>query len=353
MLNPAEWQRPPRMPYNPPMENTSPRRLPRTLIILIAVAVLAAVLFSIAPGNLFTWLWERLNLFATVFLGIFVEAVPYLLLGTLASGLVEIFLDREQMARLIPRGSLGSALAGAVLGLAFPVCECGVIPLTRRLFSKGLPLPSGIAFLMAAPVFNPIVIFSTASAFGWGRMLLWRLGLTLVIAVVVGIIFSVEKDAGKVLRMATPILNPNPLQKTSLPFTEKMRRALVIAVDEFFEMGRYLIVGAMLAAAMQTFIPQSALLSIGNGPLLSVLVMLALAFVLSICSTVDAFVALGFVGSFSFGSILSFLVFGPMVDIKSIMMYRQVFKPRAVIYLVLLPLLMSLLSGLVFNYLLP
>jgi uncharacterized protein len=153
--------------------------------------------------------------------------------------------------------------------------------------------------------------------------------------------------------MVTPILNPNPTKKVAIPFKEKISQALVIAVDEFFEMGRYLIIGAMLASAMQTFIPQTALLSIGTGPLLSVLVMLSLAFVLSICSTVDAFVALGFVGSFSFGSILSFLVFGPMVDIKSIIMYRQVFKPRAVIYLVLLPLLMSLLSGLVFNYLLP
>ena len=335
------------------METTTLRRLPRALILLITAGVLAAVLFSLVSGTVFTWLWERLNLFATVFLGIFVEAVPYLLLGTLASGLVEMFIDRDQMARFIPRGSLGSAMTGAVLGLAFPVCECGVIPLTRRLFHKGLPLPAGVAFLMAAPVFNPIVIFSTAAAFGWGQMLLWRLGLTLVIAVVVGLIFSVEKDVGRVLKMAPPSLNPNPIEKTVLPFTEKMRQAVVIAADEFFEMGRYLIIGAMLAAAMQTFISQSALLTIGSGPLLSVLVMLALAFVLSICSTVDAFVALGFVSSFSFGAVLSFLVFGPMVDIKSIMMYRQVFKPRAVLYLVLLPLLMSLLSGLVFNYYLP
>jgi len=335
------------------METTSPRRLSRTWILLVAVGILAAVLFSIVPGSLFVWLWERLNLFATVFLGIFVEAVPYLLLGTLASGLVEVFLDREQMARLIPRGGLGSALAGAVLGLAFPVCECGVIPLTRRLFSKGLPLSAGVAFLLAAPVFNPIVIFSTAAAFGWGRMLFWRLGLTLVFAVVVGFIFSFEKDRGKVLKMAAPVLDLQPMLKASLPFAEKMRQALVIAADEFFEMGRYLIVGAMLAAAMQTFVPQASLLAIGNGPLLSVLVMLTLAIVLSICSTVDAFVALGFVGSFSFGSILAFLVFGPMVDIKSIMMYRQVFKPRVVTYLVVLPFLMSLLAGLVFNYLVP
>jgi hypothetical protein len=104
---------------------------------------------------------------------------------------------------------------------------------------------------------------------------------------------------------------------------------------------------------LQTFIPQSALLAIGSGPILSVLVMLTLAALLSICSTVDSFVALGFVGTFSFGSVLSFLVFGPMVDIKSVMMYMQVFKRRAVFYIVVIPFLLSLLSGLWFNYLSP
>ncbi|MFN8412927.1 MAG: permease [Anaerolineales bacterium] len=118
-------------------------------------------------------------------------------------------------------------------------------------------------------------------------------------------------------------------------------------------MGRYLIVGALLASGLQTFIPQSALLAIGTGPVLSVLVMLGLAVLLSICSTVDAFVALGFIGTFSFGSVLSFLVFGPMVDIKSIIMYSQVFKKRSVAYLVLIPFVMSLLVGVVFNYLYP
>jgi uncharacterized membrane protein YraQ (UPF0718 family) len=118
-------------------------------------------------------------------------------------------------------------------------------------------------------------------------------------------------------------------------------------------MGRYLVVGAMLAAGLQTFIPQSSLLAIGNGPVLSVLVMLALAVLLSICSTVDAFVALGFVGTFSFGSILSFLVFGPMVDIKSTLMYLQVFRRKPVAYLVLIPLLSSLLAGIAFNYFVP
>lgn len=334
---------------------TTPRRNSRTLTWLIMAGVLLFVLVSITPWSVFLALVSRLNLFATVFLGIFIEAMPYLLIGTLVSGLVEVFLDRELMARFISKRSVPAAMTGALMGLVFPVCECGVIPLTRRLFHKGLPLSAGIAFLLAAPVMNPIVIFSTAAAFGWGNMLAWRVGLSLLFAFVVGLVFSVEKDPSNVLRTTMDLSHDHEHvhEETDPSFGDKIQQALLICADEFFEMGRYLIIGAMLAAGLQTFIPQSALLAVGSGPVLSVLVMMTLAIILSICSTVDAFVALGFVGTFSFGSILSFLVFGPMVDIKSVLMYLQVFRRKSVAYIVLLPLLMSLLAGILFNYFMP
>jgi uncharacterized membrane protein YraQ (UPF0718 family) len=334
---------------------TTSKHLPRNLILSIAIGVLILVAISMMPAGFFTWLWDRLNVFATVFLGIFVEAVPYLLLGTLASGLVEVFLDRDQMSKWVSGRPVASAVSGALMGMIFPVCECGVVPLTRRLFHKGLPLSAGISFLLAAPVLNPIVIFSTAAAFGWGQMLFWRMGLSLLIAVVTGLIFSVEKEADNVLRPSLTFFHEHDhAHDEDLPsFLEKIRKALLITADEFFEMGRYLILGAVLAAALQTFISQSVLLTLGSGPVLSVLIMLGLAILLSICSTVDAFVALGFVGTFSFGSVLSFLVFGPMVDIKSVMMYSQVFKKRSVIYIVAIPFMISLLSGLIFNYVQP
>jgi uncharacterized protein len=330
----------------------SSSKLPRSLVLTIVILVLIVVGSTMMPAGLLPWLWDRLNIFAAVFLGIFVEAVPYLLLGTLASGLVEMFLDRNQMSRWISHRPIPAAISGALMGLAFPVCECGVVPLTRRLFHKGLPLSAGIAFLLAAPVLNPIVILSTAAAFGWKEMLFWRIGLSFVIAVIVGLVFSVEQDTANVLRPVTAMEHDHVHQPPK-GFAEKIRAAFVITADEFFEMGRYLVIGALLAAGLQTFIPQSVLLTIGNGPVLSVLVMLGLAILLSICSTVDAFVALGFVGTFSFGSVLSFLVFGPMVDIKSIIMYAQVFQKRSLAYLVLIPLVISLLAGLTFNYLSP
>ena len=329
-------------------------RLPRSLIISIVIGILLIIVFSMIPIGFLSWVWDKLNIFATVFLGIFIEAIPYLLLGTLASGLVEVFLDRDQMSKWISHRPVAAAIGGAFMGMIFPVCECGVVPLTRRLFNKGLPLSAGISFLLAAPVLNPIVVFSTAAAFGWGNMLFWRMSVSLVIAVVVGLVFSVEQDPANVLRPVLTLSHEHDhSHEANAPITEKFRQALLITADEFFEMGRYLILGAMLAAGLQTFIPQAALLSIGSGPILSVLVMLALAILLSICSTVDAFVALGFLGTFSFGSVLSFLVFGPMVDIKSIIMYLQVFRRRAVTYLVAIPFMMSLLAGVIFNYLQP
>ena len=288
-------------------------------------------------------LGDQLSAFSTVFLGIFIEAAPFLLLGTLASGLVEVFASPDLLRRRIPSGALGGALAGTALGFLFPVCECGTVPLARRLFRKGLPVSAGVAFLLAAPVVNPIVLASTAAAFGFGSLLVWRFALTVVIASVTGLIFSVETRPQRLLRpSALPTLQGgSQALATAWPrrtWAQDLNRALLVAGDEFFEMGRYLVLGSGLAAAMQTFIPQSRLLALGSGPLLSVLVMLGLAVLLSVCSTVDSFVALAFLGTFSPGSVLAFLVYGPMVDLKSILMFRQVFKRRGLLYLVLIPL---------------
>jgi uncharacterized membrane protein YraQ (UPF0718 family) len=133
------------------------------------------------------------------------------------------------------------------------------------------------------------------------------------------------------------------------PLLVGLRDALTMAGDEFFEMGRYLIIGSLLAALMQTLVSQEVLLALGRGPLISVIVMQALAFLLSVCSTVDAFLALAFTGTFTTGSILAFLTFGPMVDIKSTLMFAGVYRRRIVLYLIVLPLLMTMLIGIWLN----
>ncbi|HEX2908452.1 MAG TPA: permease [Phototrophicaceae bacterium] len=323
------------------------------LIVLLALAVvlLAAL---IGTGN---DLGTILSIFSTRFLGIFIEAMPFLLLGTLVSGVIDSFLTPDDIARVVPRNPFLATLVGALMGFAFPVCECGVVPVVRRLFNKGLPMWVGVTFLLAAPVMNPVVLVSTYVAFGFGPVWIGRVGLTLVVAIGVGLVFALGAKPQEVLRsrsflpvmggsgeiIAPPIITPRK------PFFAGMHDALIQAGNEFFEMGRYLIIGSLLAAGMQTLVSQDVLLALGRGPVISVLVMQALAFLLSVCSTVDAFLALAFVGTFTTGSIITFLTFGPMVDIKSTLMFLGVFKRRTVLYLILLPLLMTLLAGVWLN----
>jgi uncharacterized membrane protein YraQ (UPF0718 family) len=298
-----------------------------------------------------------LTTFSTRFLGIFIEALSFLLLGTIISGLIEVFVSNDDIARIMPRNPIAATIAGSMLGFVFPVCECGVVPVTRRLFQKGLPVSVGITFLLAAPVMNPIVMASTYAAFGWGPVLIGRYVISWVMAIIVGLLFSLQNRPQRIVRPdalaaiagGSSSAAAPAIRMTRAPLLPGLKRALQLAGEEFFEMGRFLIIGAFLATVMQTLVPQDTLKALATNPVNSVLVMAALAFVLSVCSTVDAFLALSFARAFTTGSILTFLTFGPMVDIKSTMMYLGVFKRRTVLYMVILPLLISVLIGIWLN----
>jgi uncharacterized membrane protein YraQ (UPF0718 family) len=321
------------------------RRLFPALVILI---VLGLVWLMLTSGNNPT---VTIEIFTTRFLGIFIEAVPFLLLGTLVSGLLEMFISREDIVRWLPGNPVLATIGGAFMGFAFPVCECGVVPVTRRLFNKGLPMSVGVAFLLAAPVMNPIVLASTYAAFGFGPVLIGRFLITAIVAIAVGVVFAISAKPEDTLLPVSLLHHDHDHGETPATFGGRIMQSLKIGSDEFFEMGRYLIIGSMLAALMQTVVSQEVLLSLGSGPLISVIVMQLLAFVLSVCSTVDSFLALAFVGTFTTGSIISFLTFGPMVDIKSTLMFMGVFKRRTVFYLIILPFLMTLLAGVWINLL--
>ena len=290
-----------------------------------------------------------IGVFATRFLGIFVEAAPFLLLGSITAGLIEAFVKADDIWRLAPRNRLAAAVMGAFLGLAFPVCECGVVPVTRRLFNKGLPVSLGVAFLLGAPFMNPIVFASTYIAFGFGPVFIGRIVITVLVAVTVGLVIGSFAKPSATLKPLAQEQDHSHEHHAPASARGKLLQALQIAADEFFEMGRFLILGSALAALMQTLVPQESLLALGTGSVLSVLFMQVLAYILSVCSTVDSFLALAFVNTFTTGAIVSFLSFGPMVDIKSTLMFTGVFRPRIVLYLILLPFMLNLLAGVLLN----
>jgi uncharacterized protein len=327
------------------------RRSALSFALLVAVVLLWVASGLVVPAAL-AGFSAQLQGFVTIFLGIFIEALPFLLAGVLASSAISLFVSPERVRRLSPRSPVLAALLGALLGLAFPVCECGSVPTARRLMSKGAPLPLGIAFVLAAPAVNPIVIASTWVAFSrWPLMVVGRIGLTILIAVAVALLLGIHPQPTALLTESDTAEDcaDDHSHNQAHAGHGRLRAIALHASGEFFEMARYLVIGGLIAATLQTAIPRAALVALGQGPIVSVLVLIALAVVLSICSTVDAFVALAFVGSFLPGAILAFLVFGPMVDIKSVLMFTSTFRRRTTALMVLLTFQMVLLAAIAIN----
>ena len=351
-------------------------------------------------------LTNQLNNAFTLFLSLLVEAIPFLLLGVLFSGLLLGFVDERKLVSRIPRNPLLGALMGSSIGFLFPVCECGNVPVARRLLMQGVPAPAAIGFLLAAPTINPVVIWATWTAFrDQPEIVVLRVVFSLSIATIIGWVFSAQKDLRPLLQPsvaraiplpkpefsekdlvqantqlllqsgtfmlgqpggAVPIesllqddwkrLQTSKTEKTSKRSSmfhrisqERLRLLLDTMVQELRELGGVLVIGSAIAAIIQVGAPRELILNLGQGPVSSILAMLLLAAVVSICSTVDAFFALSFASTFTSGSLLAFLVFGPMIDLKGIGLMLSIFKGRAVVYLIVLAAQLTFLMTLAVN----
>jgi uncharacterized protein len=284
----------------------------------------------------------------TIFLGVMIEATPFLLLGVLVSQALALAVSRDRLLRWLPRGRLRSLAAMAGLGALFPVCECGNVPVARRLVTRGVPVAAAMVFVLSAPALNPVVALSTFAAFHERPTIVaYRLGFTFLVAMGVGLLLTWHPRPSDLLRRRPA---GDAEEHATLGPTTRVRSFARGALVEFVEMGSVLVVGAALAALTQTLVPRAALLGIGQGPVVSVAVMMALAVVLSICSTVDAFVALAYAGTFTDGSLMAFLVFGPMIDIKSLLLMLTIFTAKTVALVAVVVTEMVFLLGLALNY---
>ena len=283
------------------------------------------------------WFWFSASDFAYSFLSVVLEGVPFILIGVLLSGLVDVFLPPRVLARVLPRHPAAGILLGGLLGAVLPMCECGIVVVIRRLLRKGLPLSNAVAYMLAAPVVNPVVAISTYAAFrGQGalEMTLWRMGLAFGVAVVIA---TIVLFLGRAF-----VLRPD-LQNVSAPDdgagqrsrSEKWAAAVRSSVGDFLDVTVYFILGAAVATLFNTSVNQQLIIPLAEDRALSVAAMMGLAALLSLCSTSDAFVAATFT-AFSSASKLAFLVFGPMMDLKLVFIYGLVFRKRFVACLVVL-----------------
>lgn len=291
--------------------------------------------------------------FALAFLSILFEGVPFILLGTLISGFIDIYLPAGAMDRFLPRNKFQAVLMAGLLGAVFPVCECAVVPVIRRLVKKGLPVSCALTYMLAAPIVNPITALSTWKAFqgqGAAMMTSSRLLLGFLIAVGVGLIVSklplasvlkpklvesLEKDAEDHHDHDHSCCGHD--HSHDEPAAEgRLVAALRSAMKDFIDVAVYFSIGVSITALFNTGIAPGAqwLDSLAKNPTAAPAALMVLAFVLSLCSTSDAFIA-ATLDKFSWGAKLAFLTFGPMMDVKLIFLYQTVLRKRFIVLLAL------------------
>jgi uncharacterized protein len=252
--------------------------------------------------------------------------------------------------RVLPSHPALRRIVLSVLGVVLPVCECGNVPLARGLVMKGLTVPESMTFLLAAPIVNPVTIITTHQAFGFDDgVLVARILGGIAIANLVGWLFSRHPAQHELITpgFAAACTRPHGPQ-TGEP---RWRSAVDVFTRETSVIMPALFIGALLAGAIQVAVPRNVLVALGSDPLWSVLAMLLLAFVISICSSVDAFFILPFASVFLPGSIVAFLVFGPVIDIKMLAILRTTFPTRVLVQLSVVVALSSALIGAAVNLL--
>lgn len=290
---------------------------------------------------------------STIFLSIVIEALPFVLLGCLISGALQVFLTPERVKRWLPDNRFLSILTGSVLGFFFPSCECGIVPIVHQFVKKGVPVHTAFAFMLTAPIINPIVIFSTFIAFGnsW-EMAGWRMVGSFVVALIIGIWLAYfQKESVLKTKIQQTIDHKhhhthhhdhthgtNEHEEVKIgrikQLSQQTGHVLTHSIDEFFDTGRYLIVGGLIAASMQTYLPTRVMLTLGSTKLLAIIIMLLLAFTMSLCSEADAFIGSSLLSLFGTAPVVAFLVFGPMVDIKNLLMMKRYFNGRFILMLI-------------------
>ncbi len=336
-----------------------------TAALLVGVSLL---LFFPLPGPPAAWQAT----FAAYFISIVLQSVPYILLGALVSGLMEQLLPSSLLPRLTGRLGLLGLPAIALISPLFPTCECGVVSIGRSLLRKGLPLPHTLTYLLAAPILNPTVLFTTWLAFQDWRYPFYRALGGLLVSILVGMLFlrrrpeeifrpeflselpvpepgrhkttapaapaglSFRRPAGPgrladaFAASAVPGGTPSasPPQPAARPaFLSRVSMLVAHIRGDFLEMTTFFLMGVFIASAMKTFVNPNLLTALGQGPVSGPAVMMGLAFVLSLCAEADAYPAASF-GEFRLPAHMAFLVLGPMLDIKLLLMYRSVFRPR-------------------------
>ena len=253
-----------------------------------------------------------------VFMSIFFESMPFLLLGAIVSSIIETYISDETITKIIPKNKVLGSIVGVFLGFFIPACDCAVIPISKRLLKKKVPINVAISFMLASPIINPVVLLSTYNAFYntnksifWYRLLLGII-ISLIIGIIMGLIFGNKEVITNNLDEHCECHCHCHHHSIKNDFLSICRHTAY----DFFEVVKYLILGALIASLVQVLLPRN-ILTLFNNNVLSIIVLMIFAYLISLCSTSDSFVGRSLLTVFSESSIIAYLLLGPMIDIKN------------------------------------
>ncbi len=291
-----------------------------------------------------------------IFISIFLESFPFLLLGSIVSAVIETFVSNETIAKMIPKNRILGSIVGVFLGFFIPACDCAVIPIAKRLIKKEVPLNVAVSFMLASPIINPVVLLSTYKAFYSSNpeIFYYRLILGIVIALLIGIIMDflfhnkeiINKEENHKDKCSCDDHDKCKSHKHS---NNKLVSIISHTMEDLFEIVKYLIIGALLASMFQVIIPRNILSIFNSNNTLSIIILLIFAYLVSLCSTSDSFVGKSLLSIFPKGSIIGYLLLGPMIDIKNTIVllgnYNKIFTYVLIALIFVFVFLFSIVVG--------
>ena len=295
-----------------------------------------------------------------IFTSIFLESLPFLLLGAVISSIIETYVSNETMAKIIPKNKVLGSIVGIFLGFFLPACDCAVIPVSKRLLKKKVPVNVAVSFMLASPIINPVVLLSTYYAFyNKNPEIFWfRLLFGILIALIIGIIIGVIYNKKSVIR--NELLEDDDEDSCCCEcgheehHKHKHKHTLKgdflsickHTANDLFEVVKFLMFGALLASIIQVTLPRSVLLVFDNNQVLSIIALMIFAYLISLCSTSDSFIGKSLLSSFSKGSIMAYLLLGPMIDVKNTFVLLGNYKKSFVITLISLIFVVTFICSL-------
>lgn len=302
---------------------------------IAALCFVAAGLFS-SPD-----LFPAIQSINMIFIGIAVQAIPFLLIGAFVSSLLQIYVPDELLVCFFTRHKwLGFPLA-ALLGFFFPICDCGIVPIASRLTQKGVPLSHAVVFMLAAPAVSPITILSTLYAFpGQPSYAFLRILVGMLIAVLAGGVITLRQVKAEDVLLSGSAASC-ACSVDTVPCKSQLEQIFVLTGREFISMGKYIVVGSLSCAVLQQIIPASLFQQKGMPVVFPILLMLLFAFFMSVCSTANAFIGRSFSSVFPTAAVLAFVVMGPTLDLSNLFLLTGTFKKSFVVKLAGLLLLLA------------